>query len=402
MDVWLVHTGEPLPEGGRGMHAATLATALAARGHRVLWWVGAFDHFPKQWLFHEDKKFSISTGLTGYAVKGCGYPSNTSARRFVDHRIVACKWRKLAAAEPPPDAIVVAMPPHDLAFEAVRFAADRGIPTVLNVRDPWPDAIIDLAPPILRPFARRILWRDFGMLRAAVTRADSVVSVTGSLLDWADNHAGRPRQARDRVIYTGARRCPGTNPSHEMRTLLASLGDQFVVAFIGTFGFYHAPTIAVECARKLTDTNVHFVLGGAGEGLSELKRKAEGLPNLHFPGWLSEDDSAELLRFAKVGICTPTRSIAILPNKAATYLRAGLPIVSAFDGDLKRLIDERDVGFNYPVGNVEVFAECITRLACDETLRKRMSDNARGLYEELFDAEANIELFADHIESIAT
>jgi len=383
------------------MHAAALADALADRGHRVLWWVSAFDHFQKRWIFDEDRRFPIRRNVTGYAIHGCGYSSNTSLRRFVDHRIIARKWRRLASSEQLPNAIVVAMPPHDLAFEAVRFAADRDIPSILNVRDPWPDAIIDLTPRAVKPLVRRALRSDFKMLREAVTRSDSVVSVSDSLLGWATSHGERSNRKRDRVIYTGAPPCEPSKPSPEIERLLGKISGKFVVAFIGTFGFYHSPLIAVRAARRLADSGIEFVLAGSGQGLASLRREAAALPNVHFPGWLDDRDSAALLKNASVGIAPATRRISILPNKAAAYLRAGLPIVSAFEGDLMRLIEERNVGFNYQVGNLNAFTDAIATLASEPALRREMSERALTLYRELFNADANIERFASHVEITA-
>ena len=76
-------------------------------------------------------------------------------------------------------------------------------------------------------------------------------------------------------------------------------------------------------------------------------------------------------------------------------------MISSFDGDLRALIDERNVGFNHLPGDAEAFIDFIVRLAGDENLRRSMATNAASLYRERFDAEANIEVFTDHIESVA-
>jgi hypothetical protein len=49
MNVWLITIGEPLPvqEGARKLWTAIVAEGLVARGHRVLRWSSAFDHFKK-------------------------------------------------------------------------------------------------------------------------------------------------------------------------------------------------------------------------------------------------------------------------------------------------------------------------------------------------------------------
>jgi glycosyltransferase involved in cell wall biosynthesis len=401
LDIWIIHTGEPLPIERPGMHAAALADLLAQRGHRILWWTTSFDHFSKQWTLPPGRRLPVGPNVEAFAINGLGYPSNTSFRRILDHRVVAHNWRRAARKEKRPHVMLAAMPPHDLAYQAIRFATEQRIPSIVNVRDPWPDALLDLVPRSVRPIARQMLWRDYRMLRCALLNSDSIVAVTDSLLEWALQQSKRPRSPNDQVIYTGARRRVPDQSSAVITSLNRQLTDAFVVTFVGTFGFYHAPTVAIEAARRLRNTNIQFVLAGAGELLGQLTQEAADLPNVHFPGWLSEPDTVALLQQSHVGICPATRSIQVLPNKAAVYFREGLPVVSAFDGDLRKLIDERKVGLNYRAGSVEEFAICIDRLRRDETLRREFSANARLLFREKFDAATNNERFADHIERVA-
>src|SRR5688500_1511806 len=59
LDIWLVHTGEPLPGAGGEMHVLPLGRKLAGRGNRVLWWITSFDLFSKQWTFRSDSEMVI-------------------------------------------------------------------------------------------------------------------------------------------------------------------------------------------------------------------------------------------------------------------------------------------------------------------------------------------------------
>jgi glycosyltransferase involved in cell wall biosynthesis len=401
LDIWIVHTGEPLPGVGPEMHAAPLARELAARGHRVLWWNTAFDHFSKQWVYSSDTEFCVDERFSIQAIKGWGYSSNTSLRRFVDHRVVARRWMQLAKTRPRPDLMIVAMPPHDLAFKAVRFARTRGIPVILNLRDPWPDALLDLLPSWSRSVARLFLFRDFSMLRSAVSDCDSLVAVTRSLYEWGRISGRRRPRSTDRVIYTGARHVRDAEISEPLKLLLDELHESFVVVFVGTFGFYHSPSIAIEAARRLAGSDVHFVLAGSGNTLPDLMQQAADMPNVHFTGWLSSTHAAALMRHGKAGMCPTIHSQPILPNKAAAYLREGLPLISSFAGDLRQLIDERNVGINYDPGDVTSFVAAI-QLLRNEQLRVQMSANARKLYREELDAENNLVRFARHAEQVAT
>ena len=49
MNIWLIQTGEKLPlqNKERKLRTTLLADCLIKRGHSVLWWASAFDHFKK-------------------------------------------------------------------------------------------------------------------------------------------------------------------------------------------------------------------------------------------------------------------------------------------------------------------------------------------------------------------
>ena len=132
MKIWLIQTGETLPlfEGTRKMRTGILADRLADKGHQVLWWTSAFDHFRKEWVSENDSTISLGRGIDAVLLKGRGYKKNISLQRFIDHRIVASKFSKKAEEYQKPDVMVVSTPPHDLAFEAVKFAKEKDIPTI--------------------------------------------------------------------------------------------------------------------------------------------------------------------------------------------------------------------------------------------------------------------------------
>ncbi len=383
------------------MHALPLGRKLAGRGNRVLWWTTSFDHFSKQWTFRSDSEMVIGHNFTASTITGLGYGSNTSIRRIVDHRIVARRWKNLASVRSRPDLIVAAMPPHDLAFQAIRFASCRGIPSVLDLRDPWPDALLEVAPSWIRPAARLLLFNDYRMLRRSISQCDSLIGVTASLLEWGQRLGHRAPSSSDRVFYTGARPVAAETPAPAVAELIQKLSGAFVVVFVGSFGFFHSPFVAIDAAHQLSGTDIHFIIAGDGDSLVELRARAAGLHNVHFTGWLSATDAAAVMGWGSVGICPASHPGLILPNKAAAYFREGLPVVSSFDGDLRRLIDDRRVGLNCEPGDVEGFMSAILRLRRDETLRASMSANARRLYLERFDADANLDQLADHLELVA-
>jgi hypothetical protein len=157
----LVTVGEPLPEVDAGnprlLRTGVLAQRLASRGHQVDWWTSTFDHYGKRQRSETDSTYAWR-GTTIRMLRSVGYRSNVSPRRFIEHFQVARKFARQIRLQPRPDVILASLPTLELALACVRYGRETGVPVLIDVRDQWPDAIIDLAPRRLRPLAGALLW----------------------------------------------------------------------------------------------------------------------------------------------------------------------------------------------------------------------------------------------------
>ena len=340
LNIWLIQIGEPLPieESEREMRTNILAQKLIERDHSIVWWGSAFDHFTKKWRFKADTQVELGKDFHLYLLKGVGYKRNISLRRFIDHRVVAAKFRKLSSTLPKPDIIVNSMPPHDLAYEVVRFGKTSNIPVIIDIRDPWPDLFLNHVPKLFQGISKVLLRKDFAMARNTMTKSDALIAVNDTFLEWGLGDAKRPKTDRDKVFYLGYRKkIVNCGEIPRIRRVTEELKTKFVVAFVGTFGHYHNPSILIDCAGKSNRirSDIHFVLAGDGEYLDEIRKRSRDLPNVTFTGWLNQGEMDFLLAKSDVGICPTSRNTDLFPNKAFIYLSWSLPIVSAFGGDLK-------------------------------------------------------------------
>jgi glycosyltransferase involved in cell wall biosynthesis len=405
MNVWLLQIGEilPLQAGTRRLRTAMLADKLTARGHNILWWASTFDHFGKKWISRKDMEFQINERLRIKALKGTGYRKNISLSRFIDHRVIAWKFRKVVQGIEKPDVIVASMPSYDLAFEAARYAKKYGIPVIVDIRDQWPDIFVENVPQRFRGVARVILKREFLMLQSLLGMANGLVSMTAPLLKWGLSYAGRERTWKDDVFYLGYRRGEvfDNDQTRKIVELGKALAGKFVVTFVGTFGTYHNPSLLIDCAKEFEGQDVRFVLAGDGELLQELKGKASSLSNVFFPGWLDQDQITILLKHSHIGVC-PSGQIenkVFFPNKAFSYLAEGLPILSSFRGEIVEIIDQYKVGCSYD--DLDSLVKGIKALHNNSDLYREMSANALRLFGEKFDADKIYEGYAKHVEKIA-
>lgn len=407
LNIWLTQTGEPLPldNGNQKMRTGLLADHLLSRGHSVLWWGSAFDHFSKRWVLKKDSDVVVKEGLRIKAIRGTGYRKNFSFLRLLDHRIIARKFRNLASKESRPDIIITSTPSYDFAFEAVKFAKNHNIPVLVDIRDEWPDSFFNYSslkklPLGLQKIIRLIFYNEFLMVRKTMQMADGLTAMMDSLISWGLKYAGRPRTPLDKVFYIGNKK---NQPFNEKPNKVQEYGleKKFVVTFVGTFGTFNNPGILIDCAAKLNDPNICFVLAGDGDLFNEMKKRASGLPNVILTGWLNQEEIHSLLRRSRIGACPTTMVRDAFPNKVFTYLSEGLPIVSAWTGEVKEILEKYRIGFYFPPNDVTTLLRCIKNLYEDSVLYNKMATNARRAFSDMFDADKIYEDFSEHIERFA-
>lgn len=128
--------------------------------------------------------------------------------------------------------------------------------------------------------------------------------------------------------------------------------------------------------------------------------KVSSMTNVILTGWLNATEIMTLLQCSHIGVCPATKDIDLFPNKAFAYLSTGLPVVSAFQGDLKEIIEKYGVGLSYTYNDVESIINSIIKLYGNRDLYKEMSENARRIFDEMFDAEKIYKEYVEHIEEV--
>ena len=407
MLVWILQTGEPLhiDKGNpRPMRAMNLSNKLVDAGHSVILWSSAFSHQGKK---HRVKKYSIykvNDNLEIRLIPSCGYRRHIGLGRLFDHFQLSLNLKKALRREGSiPDVSFIGYPPIETAAVMSRWLKKRGVPIILDVKDLWPSMFVDAFPKILQPIARVIFHPYFYLAKRTIRDASGVSAMAPAFLKWVLKFADKKPTDHDKVF----RLTSPTSNIDKSEVLLAKKwrDNQNInsniptVLFVGSFMSVFDFNPIFETARELK--NCQFVLCGDGDYLSELKNKAQDLDNVFFPGWVDRS-KIEVLSDISIASLAPYKNIdnfmVNTPNKIVDSLLLGLPILSPLRGEVANLIENNKVGFTYD--NDWSLTDCIQSLINDSKLQKKMSGNAKELYDKEFEFNKVYDVLVAHLENM--
>jgi glycosyltransferase involved in cell wall biosynthesis len=410
MKIWLLTIGEPVPHGvgvvDRLHRTGSFARYLVSRGHEVVWWTSAFDHFHKQHVVGEDTFLMEPDGLRIRLLRGCGYQRNVSLARFRDHRQVAQRFRELCELEEKPDIVVTALPTLDMCIAAGEYGRRHSVPTVIDLRDMWPDIFAEVVPELLRPLAQVALIPLYLRARHICAQATAVTGITEAFVDWGLKRGRRTRSEIDRAFpFTYNTDRPGDEALRvaesfwdghgvEARPLNGGQNEgkqqELVVCYFGNMSLQLDLSHVIEAARQLETRGVRvkLVLCGEGQRIEEYRHSAKGMPSIVFPGWVNRASIYSLMRRSSVGLDPlPDRMnfVVNINNKAIEYLSAGLPVVASPErGVLYDLLKGSGAGVSYAADDASSLANCLEVLAMNQGRLKPMCENAEALFAREF------------------
>jgi len=415
MRIWLITVGEPLPTdpgNERLFRTGLLADLLAKQGCDVDWWTSTFNHQSKQQRYPSATTVRRSDRFAVRMLFSTAYRKNVAFARIWSHRVCANNFAKAAVKEDAPDVILCSYPTIELSWEAVKYGRREGVPVVLDVRDLWPDLLLNVAPGPTRRLARFALAPMFRAARNACRGATAISGVTRPMVDFGLRHAERARTPLDRDFPFGY---PARTPSPEdlcrATDFWAEQGvhqddGYFNVCYFGGITSHVDFRPVLSVARRLPQNGrrVRFIICGTGGDLSKYKRMAGDCGNVLFPGWVKADAIWTLMRMCKLGLAPYTANDWFeisLPNKPVEYFSAGLPVLTSLpSGELYDLLNESECGFAYASGSPGSLESLLVDLHDNPDRLHRISANVRALFEARFRAERVYGQMASYLRDV--
>ena len=397
MNIWIVTVGEPLPDkklNQRLLRTGILVEHLVQQQHNVIWWTSTFDHWKKTHRYTKYTEILVKDRLRLHLLHGSGYHKNVSFKRLWDHYLLSRSFKKHAENQTRPDLIVSSFPTIELSHEVVKFGKKHGIPTLLDIRDLWPDIFLNVSYSFLKPIIRTVLAPLFWQAKQALTHCSGLMAVSDGYLEWGLNVSNRRQNNFDAVFPLCYKDevCSEDDIEKAGQQLVNNGCDvsKEIIWFVGSFGDTYDLSTIILAARMATQQGWHsplFVFSGSGDNDARWRKEASGLSNVIFTGWVDTPHSRFLMRHAKIGLLAYAPGAPQgLPNKLYEYLYAGLPILSSLQREMPEFLKRHQCGMTYAAGDAVGFLETMRTLMDDEATCSSMARNARRLYEEKLSA----------------
>jgi len=404
MNIWIFNQYAHPPDLPGGTRHYDLGRELVKRGHRVVIFATSFHHYlHRETRLRSGEKWKVEdvNGVKFVWIRTPSYQRN-DWRRVQNMVVFAFQawWlgRRVPKIVPEigkPD-VVVGSSPHLLTPLAAYWVARHyRVPFVIEVRDLWPQTIIDMGElSAHHPITKALQALERSLYR----RAERIIT----LLPLAYEYITGCGVSREKVVWIPN----GVDLSQfDRAAMLGASHEGFRVMYLGAHGQANALDVLIRAAKVVQDRGHHeirFVLVGDGPEKPRLIQLAKdlGLRNVDFRDPVPKVEVPKTIRTADVTVFIlndlPLYKYGVSVNKFFDYLAAGKPLALAGNPS-SNPVEATHCGLTVPPRDPEALAEAVVKLyQMSPEERAEMGKRGREYVEKYHD----IRKLAAQLESI--
>ena len=389
MNILIVnHYTTPPTEPGGTRHFS-LAKELMALGHRVTLVGSAFDHLTRTSRLSPGEMIRKERleGVSCLWLRTPPYKGN-GAGRLWNMRVFARAVRRLGLAQLDwsPD-LVVGSSPHPFGAQAaLKLARALGAPFVLELRDVWPQSLMDVMD--VSPW-HPLIWLMERVERELYQGADHIITLLPAVAQRVAERGGDP----------GAITWVSNGIDLSLVPPVAAPRDTgpFTFMYAGAHGVTNALDVILDAAAHLQAREqysarpIQVVLVGTGPEKARLQARAETerLRNVAFLPPVPKHEIYGLLAQADAFLVSSRDSslwqYGISFNKLYDFMAMTRPVVAGLRCP-NNPIAEAACGYTVAPGDAQAMAEAMARLVAEPPgVRQAMAQRGRALVEAQFD-----------------
>jgi len=356
MKIWLINQYAVPADRPGGTRHYSFAKGWNKLGHQTTLVSGSFNHFDHQ-------QYPVKKDSLFHWIPTKPYSGNGLSRILGMFDFAQKIWglRHIKTIEKP-DIIIGSTPHLFAALSSYRLAQHWGIPFVLEVRDIWPQTLIDIGS--VKPYHPFVLLLRF-IEKYLYKHADHIIT----LLKNADQH-----------INSSVKQAPpiSTIPNGFDFSLLngdliqpQSINqDQFTITYAGSHGIANSLDDIIDAAVILQDKQANISIQFIGEGSEKQrliqKAQTHSLQNVVFKDQVPKDELFPYLKRSDAFIMTvedsPLYRFGFSMNKIFDYMSMGRPTLISTNIK-ENPISLSEGGIMSPANDPQSLAENILKLA---------------------------------------
>ena len=314
---------------GQSTRTYDYSRELVRRGHEVTMFTNGFCHFTNTERLDPCEKWRVEMvdGIRVVWLKTRPYKGNGAGRglNMLDNVIRTFQASKVLCDQP--DVVLGPSVPTLTGWAAARLAERYQVPFIFEVRDVWPDALVDIGglssrSPVFYVFRyiEKMLYRRAERISSTLPYLSEHVANSGSnpaKIVYLPNGIDLTSYARDES-YDGGE------------------GRQLVVMYVGGFGLDHDVITIIQAAKLLQDAGdkaFRFIVIGGGARKSEIESLVQSykLSNLELREPIPKASIPEIQRGADILVAAITDSssyrFGLNLNKLCAYFASGRPVL---------------------------------------------------------------------------
>jgi len=312
------------PSMGGGTRHYDFAKELVCRGHKVCIVASSFHYASYKEMKLYNKCTHIEENIDGIDfiwIKTRSYRGNGFGRvlNMLDYMQKASR----VSFQEKPDVIIGSCVDLFAVYAAYKQAKKIATPFVMEIRDIWPQTLIDMGISKWHPFIIGL-----GVLEKFLyKKADKIIT----LLPQAYKHLETFNIKREDVVWISN----GVDLSAFTELKRQREPDKFLVTYLGSMGKANVLHTLLEVAQRLKDYDIEFQLIGEGALKTELVsyKEKHQLSKVHILDLVAKEKVPQLLKDSDllyVGLKdSPLYRFGMSLNKLFDYLAAEVPIVFA-------------------------------------------------------------------------
>ena len=396
MNIWIFNHHALTPDMSGGTRHYDFAKELIKRGHSVTIIASSF-HYSKYQETKEygNKEYLIEKidGIDFIWIKTPTYFGNGISRvkNMISYTYKVLKYiPKLNLAKP--DIIVGSSVHLFTVWAAYKLSCKYKTPFIMEVRDLWPQTLIDMGMSKCHPFILLLGWIEKYLYK----KADKIISN----LPYAYDYIGKFVK-KEKFIWISN----GVDLSN-IKYTLKEKNDKFIISYTGAIGIANNLKILLDVAKKLKEKkDIYFRIVGEGAEKEKLKVfvKENKLSNVSIENSVPKNEVTNILQNSDILFLSlkdsPLYRFGISLNKLFDYMASGRVII--FSGNSKNNpIKDANAGYSIMPDDVESLEKAILEIySISQKERNDIGVKIRKYAENNYSIEILVDKFEKLLEN---